>query len=217
MSIVAEVKCARCDRLYSGVRSRCPYCGARRIGRGKYSDENDGAKGKMLIGIIVLAVLVVAVIVLLLTTDKPDDNQELSTPPPSQSESQTPEPIESGNEGVSGRPVETSHSPPEESVSEEPSVSPSPTVTSVMITYTGYERKEFTAKIGEQVPLKIKVEPPGVEADVEWSSSNTSIFDVVQTDINGSSATVTAKQVGNATLTVRVGDINVTCIVRVIK
>ena len=65
MSIIAEVKCARCDRKYSGVRSRCPYCGARRIGRGKYSEEADDSRGKMLIGILIMAVLVVAAGVLL--------------------------------------------------------------------------------------------------------------------------------------------------------
>ena len=216
MSIIAEVKCARCDRKYSGVRSRCPYCGARRIGRGKYSEETDNAKGKMLVGILVLAVLVVAVVVLLATSEKIDDNSAAYAPDPTEPSSDTLNiPDESANMSLPGSEVVVpSHTPV---VEEEPPESVAPAVTSVIITYAGTKTTDFTAKIGEQVPLKAKIEPPGVEADIEWISSNENVFEVVVAkDVSGINAKVTGKGVGDATLTVIVnGEIEAKCTVRV--
>ena len=86
MAIVNEIKCSRCDRKYSGVRSRCPYCGARRIGRGKYSEDSDNARGKMLISVLIMGVFAVAAGVLLFTADadavnpSPDPGLELTNP-----------------------------------------------------------------------------------------------------------------------------------------
>ena len=214
MSIIAEVKCARCDRMYSGIHSRCPYCRARRIGRGKYSEETDNAKGKMLVGILILAVLVVAVVVLLATAEKPDDGSLGYAPSPAESSPDLSS-LGTDNDNVTetGPPVSPSPPPTE---SEEPSVSPLPVVTSVIITYAGVKKDDFTAKIGEQVPLKVKIEPPGVEAEVEWVSSNTNVFDVVARDTTGLDAKVTGKGRGDATLTVIVnGEIEAKCIVRV--
>ena len=109
MAIVNEIKCARCDRKYSGVRSRCPYCGARRIGRGKYSEESDNAKGKMIISVLILAVFAVAAGILLFSTpvDAPvipvetpgmnnpenDINSLPSLPTPTPSPSPEPPPV----------------------------------------------------------------------------------------------------------------------------
>ena len=84
MSIVSEIKCARCDRKYSGVRSRCPYCGARRIGRGKYSEDSDNSKGKMLISVLVLGVCVIAAGFLLFTTPVDAGSDVKDTPNTSQ-------------------------------------------------------------------------------------------------------------------------------------
>jgi len=68
MGIISEVKCGRCDRRYSGFRSRCPYCGARRNKRGKHADESDNSKGKLIIGILLLLILIVAIVVLIVTS-----------------------------------------------------------------------------------------------------------------------------------------------------
>jgi len=106
MAIVNEIKCARCDRKYSGVRSRCPYCGARRIGRGKYSDDSDNAKGKMLISVLIMAVFTVGAAVLLFSTPtadadgppeppsigSPEDDINTLSPPPTPTPSPTPDP-----------------------------------------------------------------------------------------------------------------------------
>lgn len=68
MGIISDVKCSRCDRRYSGLRSRCPYCGALRAKRGKRASDNDNALWKLIIGVLLLVVLIAAVIILLVTS-----------------------------------------------------------------------------------------------------------------------------------------------------
>ena len=218
MSIISEVKCARCDRQYSGLRSRCPYCGARRIGSGKYSEEGDNSRGKMIIGVLIMAVLVVAAGVLLFTTPKPIDDPQpskgISSPSPTM-------PSESDNTGL-----ENTSTPPPASPSATPSPSPTPTPTpkivSVDITYSGTVKTDFTGIVGEKVPLRVKIEPVGIEVTepIIWESSNKEVFDVVAQDLEGKNAEVTIIGTSKdswATLTVYVGDKKAECIVRVKK
>ena len=218
MGIIGEVKCARCDRKYSGVRSRCPYCGARRIGRGKYTEDSDNSKGKMLIGILILAVLVVAAGVLLLTSDKPSPpdvglNEGSHSPNVSMpddldttkvnSDDTVPPPSTATSDGDDG---------------DEPSASPETMeIVSLTITYSGrpIPNNDFTAKIGEKVPLRARIEPVGIDEPVIWTSSNTGVFQVVADNVEGTSAMVTGIGVGTATLTISVGGKESTCIVRV--
>ena len=218
MSIISEVKCARCDRKYSGVRSRCPYCGARRIGSGKYSEEGDNSKGKMIIGVLIMAVLVVAAGILLFTAPKGEDIEE---PPVTNSETiSSPDmPDDTGTSGLPGLgPIVT---PPSESASpesESPSQAPL-TVQSIEITYLNKYIDDFTEPVGKETPLKVRIEPAGIELDEEiiWTSSNTSVFEVVPS-LDGLSATVTIIGSGSArsaTLTVSVAGKSAECIVRV--
>ncbi|MCL2044990.1 MAG: hypothetical protein FWG88_01205 [Oscillospiraceae bacterium] len=217
MSIISEVKCARCDRKYSGVRSRCPYCGARRIGSGKYSEEGDNSRGKMIIGILIMSVLVVAAAVLLFST-RPDDSTTISSAPPTGEETESPglgALDETGNVSVTNNSPNVSDTP--DISSEPPSPDPVPIqIQSVTITYAGSPNNDFTANINDRIRLVAKVEPAGVEFDEEiyWRSSNTSVFDVVKQTIEGTSAEVIITGVGDATLTVSVGGVEATCIVR---
>jgi len=221
MSIISEVKCARCDRKYSGVRSRCPYCGARRIGSGKYSEEGDNSKGKMIIGILIMAVLVVAAGVLLFTA--PNSNEAAATPP---TVPETPETVDMPDElqNTSMEGIGPSVSPsddPEEDEDETPSPEPQ-TVQSITITYAGYYIDDFTEPVGTKIPLKVRVEPVSMELEepIIWTSSDTSVFAVVTDNTEGTSALVTIIGSGSqksATLTVSVGGVKAECIVRVGK
>ena len=221
MSIISEVKCARCDRKYSGVRSRCPYCGARRIGSGKYSEEGDNSKGKMIIGVLILAVLVIAAGVLLFTTPRDDDTEgpgveieDTETPPDL--------PDEESNISVTGTGPPVVQSP--EPVEESPSPSPTPPrrIESVVILFakTPIPDNDFSTDVGDKTPLTVRIEPAGVEFDEEiiWESSDKSVFEVVKDNTDGTSAMVTSIGSGSArmaTLTVTVGDIKAECIVRI--
>jgi len=161
MALVNEIKCARCDRKYSGVRSRCPYCGARRIGRGKYSEDSDNAKGKMLISILIMAVFTVGAGILLFTTPVDADAQNPADSP--------------------------ALSNPEGDINSEPSLVPDPTptptpeppdepvapleVVSVAIWVPrSHQVTDFTIKLGESIELTVVLEPPGIEntVDIIW-------------------------------------------------
>ena len=206
MSIVAETKCARCDRKYSGVRSRCPYCGARRIGRGKYSEDADNSKGKMLIGVLILAALVLATGFLIFTAPE-DPNAGLG---PSISDSdQDPNYVEE-------EPPDTSPPPTPElpTIVPEPP-SPQPQVSFVTITYNGRKIEDFTEAVGKTVPLGARVEPVGIQEEIIWMSSDRSVFEVTTTNADGTAAKVTPISKGTAILTVSVGGVEAECIVRV--
>ena len=218
MSIIAEVKCARCDRKYSGVRSRCPYCGARRIGSGKYSEEGDSNKGRMIIAILIMAVLVVATGALLFTTPQPDEPEDLSMGLSEDSHQDLPDDLQ--NTSLEGTGPEVPSVPEEPEEPPEEPVPPTPQVQSVTITYAGSTILDFTEPVGERIPLRVRVEPPGAEfeEDVVWTSGNTSVFEVVKDNTEGTSAMVTiigSGSVNYATLTVTVGGVEAQCIVRV--
>ena len=206
MGIISDIKCAVCDRKYSGVRSRCPYCGARRIGRGKYSEDSDNSRGKMLISVLIMAVFTVAAGVLLFTTPVEAE----STP-----SGNDPGIVVPGDDDTHGQDGIHPVPPPTEPPTEPPTTLPPLEVTGITITYDGTPKVEFMARIGEVVPLRIRLEPVGIDAEIIWSSSNTEVFDVVPVDINGSGATVTGIGRGTATLTVAAGGIEQTCTVYV--
>jgi len=159
VAIVNEIKCARCDRKYSGVRSRCPYCGARRIGRGKYSEDSDNAKGKMLISVIILAVFTVAAGVLLFTTDAdPANSAAIESPDLSNLE----------DDITSLPPIET----PTPTPSPTPAPVAPPEVQSVEIWVPRSHRVEdFTLRrVGDTIDLTAIIEPVSMQdsVDIEW-------------------------------------------------
>jgi len=211
VSIVSEIKCARCDRKYSGVRSRCPYCGARRIGRGKYSEDSDNSKGKMLISVLVLGVLVVAAGFLLFST--PPVEAEEGNPPPTSPTGSLPD--DGDNTSLENPNTPPPSTPP--TVSDTPTPPPAPQVQSVTITYAGRAIKDndLTEYVGNKLALGARVEPPGIEEVINWQSSDTGVFEIVPTSTDGTAATLTPIAKGVATLTVTVGGVESTCIIRI--
>ena len=166
----------------------------------------------MLIGVMIMSVLVVAAGVLLFTTptaDEDDPGPAIAAPPT------VSVPGEGGNESVEG--VHTPP-PPEESPNTPPppEIPPPPEVRSVSIVYGSQNRvmTDFTVRVGEPVPLRVRVEPAGVGEEIIWFSSNTAVFEVVPTNMEGTAARVTGQGRGTATLTVTVGGITAECTVR---
>jgi len=210
MSIFSEIKCAKCDRKYSGIRSRCPFCGERLIGSGKSVGGTNKYTLKMLVSVAIMSVFVIAAGVLLVTTPVPD-----AEPPPQIYTPPTPI-VPDDRETVSlpgNHPVTPTPNPDPEP--EEPTPEPAPTVRNVIITYNGRENRDFTASVGERVDLRVTVVPDGIEEEVIWTSSNESIFQVVPTNTQGTAARVTGLGRGTATLTASVGGFDAECIVRV--
>jgi len=220
MSLVSEIKCARCDRKYSGLRSRCPYCGARRIGRGKYTEDNDNAKGKMLISIILLGALVIAAGIMLFSApmgtdaappdliEEPEQNLGLGID------------VESGvttGEGLNipDRVENGEDDPYDPEGLGTPATLPGPEVTSVTILHNNSIIRDFTEPVGTQLTFTARVEPVGVTDAITWETSNEDVFEVVALNLEGTQARLTLRGPGTATLTVSVGGQEATTIVRV--
>jgi len=173
MAIVNEIKCARCDRKYSGVRSRCPYCGARRIGRGKYSQESDNAKGKMIISVLIIAVFAVAAGILLFST--PDDSDPLI---PDESPS-----INGPDDGFVSLPGHESPTPPP--ATQEPPPPPMVDIRSIHVTHgrRPWNNDSFTLSAAHpREDFNFTIEPPGFDRaddfNIELISTNPEVFEV---------------------------------------
>jgi len=176
MAIVNEIKCARCDRKYSGVRSRCPYCGARRIGRGKYSEDSDNAKGKMLISVLIMAVFTVGAAILLFTTPVEAEAQH----PPEEPGINSPEDDINSEQGLHPEP------------SPDPTPTPTPImrldINSIHVTFGGsrWDNDSFALNSTnlQSASFNLVIEPPGFDrADdfsIVYESTNPEAFEVVE-------------------------------------
>jgi len=204
MALVNDIKCARCDRKYSGVRSRCPYCGARRIGRGKYTEDADNAKGKMLISILILSVFTVAAGVMLFTT--PTDSSALPTDDPSISNP------EGDVDAFPGFPVDDPPTPTPPVID-----TPAPLVLErVQIHKTlGQGRAEdlsFWLSKDSSYDLTAFLDPPGIDIPISWSSSDETVF-LIEEVFGG--VRLHFIGVGTARIILTVGDKEDSCIIRV--
>ena len=210
MGIISEVKCARCDRKYSGFRTRCPYCGARRSQRGKHAAENDNTKGKLLLGIIFLVVLIAVVIVLVISSN--NKNPSRTDTPGSSTSNLTSDQGVSSVEGTSPAPSSSPKATQAPEASPSPSATPAASVQSIGIYYLGEEKEDVTLSIGEVIDFDCEIEPEGAvdEKNIKWASSDEDAFVVLQT------GEVTAiGTTDGAELTVTAGGKTATCIIRI--
>jgi uncharacterized protein YjdB len=209
MAVISEVKCGRCDRRYSGFRSRCPYCGARRNKRGKHADDTENARAKLIIGVLLLVVLVAATMVLIFTSlpDKAAADAKTSDSPVSADISPAYTDDEDDNTALPGTEDVSPTTPAEESAS--PSIDANVTVATVAITYQGTPKSDVTMNVGESLAFSFVTTPASTGKVAIWDEDkNNSVITVV----NGK---VTAMAKGTATLKVTVDNITATCIIRV--
>ena len=200
MSVIPKITCWRCGREYSGLRSRCPYCGTSRSRSAeriplRTSSENAGTpaaehaavntKWQMLFGGILLIAVVAAVIVLITVSLNAGKNASASAEP-------TPPATVS-----SAAPVTTPT----------PTPTPTPSVTSITITFLGSKRTEFAAKVGDEVPLSTTIYPTGGDQTVTWSSKDESIATVSDKGV------VTGVGKGTTTITAECGGVKADCTV----
>ena len=200
MSVIPKITCRRCGREYSGLRSRCPYCGTSRSRSAeriplRTSSENAGTpaaehaavntKWQMLFGGILLIAVVAAVIVLITVSLNAGKNASASAEP-------TPPATVS-----SAAPVTTPT----------PTPTPTPSVTSITITFLGSKRTEFAAKVGDEVPLSTTISPTGGDQTVTWSSKDESIATVSDKGV------VTGVGKGTTTITAECGGVKADCTV----
>jgi len=195
MGLFGEVKCGRCDRRYSAVRRRCPYCGARRR-TGKY-DRGSG-RGQMIAGLVILGAIIITVVVLIAVS--------LRSREPAPSPSPT---LPSSSGPVTVTPSPTATPKPTTTPAPTPATTPTPTVAPTVTSVT-LDRDDFTLfKIGEQWTLTATVVPANTGAKVKWTSLDPKVATV---DENG---VVTAVGGGTTTVVAEVGGKKAECIVRV--
>ena len=208
MSVIPKITCRRCGREYSGLRSRCPYCGTGRSRSAeriplRTSSENAGTpaaehaavntKWQMLFGGILLIAVVAAVIVLITVSLNASKNTSASAAP-------TPPATVS-----SAAPVTTPTPTPEPTPT--PTPTPTPSVTSLTITFLGSKRTEFAAKVGDEVQLSATVYPTGTDQTVTWSSKDESVAKVSDKGV------VTGVGKGTTTITAECGGVKADCTV----
>lgn len=226
MALISDVKCGKCDRRYSGLRARCPYCGYRRGKNGKRSSESGSSAGKIAVGLILIAVLLIAVIILVVSSAR---EKEKAMEVPDKETKQTVQGDEDVT-SVTGAEVkatgeesenaytaeETPQNAPE--VTPEPEIEPEPepvpeiTITEVRVQWGTTIETDFTIERGTSLNMTWGTTPFVSEemAEVSWESSDESIFTVTQT------GEVTAVSGGVAELTVTVNGVSSDpCIVRV--
>ena len=175
MAIIPRVKCSRCDRSYSGLQSKCPYCGARRSKGGKYGMPEDGdPKWRLAVGVILL-VAVICTIIALVNLDTGSDNATADTKNTPTETTVSPEPTTSGSADA------------KESAS--PEVSPSPgvsdeeetleTISSISVQWQFFSgTSEMTINVGDGIPLTAVITPSTADVEVTWTSDNTAVCTV---------------------------------------
>lgn len=198
MGIISEVKCSRCDRRYSGLRSRCPYCGARRSSRGKRAPNGDNSTWKLVIGILLLLVLIVAVIVLIFTSLADKDHTPSNSPTYNPNDGVTDQP---GTDVITTPPVVTS-----------PPVVTTPPVLgidNIRIMLWGDQKTDITINVGDVFDMEYETVPANYEGTPEWSCDNETILVITQ------SGKITAIAPGTTTIRVALDGVIAECIVRI--
>ena len=206
MSVIPKITCRRCGREYSGLRSRCPYCGTSRKKSAeriplRTSSANAGTpaaehaavntKWQLLFGGILLIAVVAAVIVLITVSLNAEKNSSAAVDPT------PPATVSSAAPVTTPTPTPTPTPPP----------TPTPSVTSVTITFLGSKRTEFAAKVGDEVQLSTTVYPTGTDQTVTWSSKDESVAKVSDKGV------VTGVGKGTTTITAECGGVKADCTV----
>ena len=197
MSLFGEVKCRRCDRRYSALRRRCPYCGARKNRGTKKSPSASNAQWQMIAGAALLLVIIVAVIVLIVMSIRGGKDEGPDTSPTAPSSSST----------ITENVASPSTSPTD--LLQSPSPSQSPDIVDTVRSIT-LNRDDFTLSyIGETWQMEATLTPSTSAAKVTWSIEDTNVAIVSEDGV------VTAVDRGDTILTASAGGATATCIVRV--
>ena len=210
MGLFSDVKCGRCDRRYSGLRARCPYCGARRGKRGKHAKDSDNSTGRLVIGLILVVVLIVAVVAVVATNvsgqQGESGSQQQTTPGGNIADSDgvtTTPGIGAGDTQTdigSSDVGETTGTEGEEDAGA--GVGVSTAVNNLYITnpWSDDPQTDFVAWVGDVIKFDYVAEPNFADAEVLWETSDDNVFVILQT------GEFTAIGEGRAVLSLTVND-----------
>ena len=206
MALFKEVKCGRCDRRYSALRSRCPHCGARKNRDGKASTAEGGTRWQVIVGAVVLLAIIAAAVILITTSlkNKEPEPGGASKPPATVSPS-------SGVHVVDGTDPTPTALPGESDPTPTPTAPPTPTPTpEPVVNSITLSRSDFTlSQVGEQYTIQATISPAGTKVNIVWISEDPDVATVAE---NG---TVTAVNKGTTKVSATAGGVIQECIVRV--
>lgn len=223
MGLIPQTKCGRCDRTYSSLRSRCPYCGAHRHKKGKRATDNDNSTWKIIIGILLIVVLIAAVIVILVTSanDKGPSNDSSS-----ESYNNSSENIQGGPGGGTGDSSDDSSNPGTDSTddssnpgtdsTDDTSDIPVPVIATSITVHKGNSRTEatdFVLHVGDNYSVTAVVTPSNATSIPTWSCDKPDALTIIP-DETGMKATLTVTGTGTVNVTVTVDSLDYTFIVR---
>ena len=199
MALFQDVKCGRCDKHYSSIHSKCPYCGAKKNRDGKTASGANNTRWQVIVGLVVLILIIVAVVVLLAMSLKDRDPEPGHTSKPVASASPT-----NGVSTVTANPSATPAAPTN-TPKPTPEPTPEPVVNSIVL-----NREDFTlSNPGDTFQMVATISPAQSTAKIIWISEDT---DVATVDENG---LVTAVNHGSTKVSATAGGVTKECIVRV--
>ena len=207
MAIVTDNKCPRCDKHFSGLKRKCPYCGAKAGKKVKRSTKSDNATGRMIIALLLIFVLVGATVAVVYTSIndrvKADSQKTLSY---DDDEGVTSVKGTKGDKKAPDTSVnaEITQPEPEEQVPVE-----QPELIKVEIICFGSPTNDFTTDVGYSFPLSYRTTPDISDPYVIWKSGDENVFTIDDT------GNFTAVGHGTATLTLTVNGFSVESVVRV--
>lgn len=239
MGFIPDVKCGRCDRRYSVLRGRCPYCGTYKRRRSRKAAESDNATWKTVVGAALMLVLAIGVITLVADARKTQNELDKQVSLEAELENDASlekdidsiikeaDEIQAEKDAQAEAEAETEgegEGEDEPAVPEAGSTVEIPIESVKMLNARGEELSAYignddtidydiSVPLGQSYELSYSVVPESKMLDVAgtavWASSNTSVLVVLQ------SGKITGMGTGTAYLTVTVEGVTATCIVRV--
>lgn len=201
---MAKIQCGRCDRRYSSLRLKCPYCGAHRSKKTIRREQNDVSGTKFLIGGLALLLLIAAVVVVVVISLR---NGEPLEEPTTEAETQQTEYVQDeGVVSVEGNSAEKTDTKQAEEAAEQLAQ-----IVSVNITQDGQVIEDTTMQAGTTEEFSYVTNPAGTDELAIWTSDDESVAVVLQ---NGQ---VTAIGEGTTNINVKVGGQKGIMIVRVVE
>jgi len=212
MGLIQRVKCSRCDRSYSGLKNRCPYCGASRGRGGKRVADATDATARRMIKVLLLLVLVVTVIsAIIINLGSEAEGELLNNGPEIIGDGQAPDLDDEEADDVPATPAPT------------PPPTPAPTPTPIPVTSLGIawafqqgNVNEMTLRVGDSLAVWAEIFPTDADIDeIRWETGNNTVATVRVDAEDFQRIELMAVGVGTTTITVTLGGHTSDLIVRV--
>jgi len=215
MGLIPKVKCSRCDKSYSGLKNKCPHCGAHRARGGKRAADTGDASARFMIKILLLLALVVAVISMIVINfdDEPSGGTTLGPGPVITGTNETNE-----NESEGGEADEDGNIIPNPEPTPTPAPTPPPVeATSLDIRWQFWAAgvNEITIRVGDEIDVWAHIFPTDATGEPRFVTSDSNVVNLRVDPEDVRNVELLGRSMGTAVITVTVDDLEAELIVRV--